>query len=559
MFEDGGNAARVADDAQLVFAVLKHVLLLSGAHFAAAGVGVRALEHQHALAASVPVLRKTRAGLQAQQASALLLARRTQVDGEGLDAAKWGERPMAWISGAGQFGDELLLRDLPEGGEAPQEGCVPERQLRHRVPQSLGAASGGRSGIRQQIAQLQQALLEVLTLAGAGFGEEIGRGVSRGGRFERFHGPGLKYEAGSATDRSVTAGPDYLTPPSELEAVLAQMGPADLVLLASHALRVGNLEYAAAICEVWRGPPEPSLELTRAAALFGLGQREPAIALVNGVLERAPAHLGALFFRAQMAQHGGDTGTACALLLQVLEVFPDFPGAQAALAGARFPGPPYREVLRRMHELVRPRTYLEIGVETGATLALAQAAERAVGIDPDASKLRRELLPPCARVFHETSDSFFEQRSRTQTLGAHRVDLAFIDGMHWFEYALRDFINVEAWSAPHTSVVFHDCLPVFPLAASRERRSRFWVGDVWKVVPILRRYRPELRVKIIATAPSGLCVVRGLDPSSRVLRANLDAIIDSYRALDYPARALEVPDGFELVPADEAGLREALQ
>ena len=169
-----------------------------------------------------------------------------------------------------------------------------------------------------------------------------------------------------------------------------------------------------------------------------------------------------------------------------------------------------------------------------------------------------DLLPACARVFHETSDAFFARQTRAQALGAHHVDLAFIDGMHWFEYALRDFIHVEAWSQPNGVVVLHDCLPLFPLTASRERRTKFWVGDVWKVVSILREYRPELRLKIVATAPSGLCIVRGLNPGSRVLPERLQEIVERYRDLPYPASALTTPDGFELVAPNEAGLREAL-
>ena len=356
----------------------------------------------------------------------------------------------------------------------------------------------------------------------------------------------------------VTAGPEYLPSAEALRGSLGSLGAADLVLLAAQALRVGSLDYAAAICDAFAGPPEPAVQLTHAAALFGLGEHARALALVDAVLAREPQHLAACFYRAQMAQHAGDTARATELLLLVLERFPDFPGAQGALASVRLPGPPYRDVLRRLHELLRPRTYLEIGVETGATLAFAQHAERALGIDPDASKLRRDLLPPCARVFHETSDAFFARQTRAQALGAHRVDLAFIDGMHWFEYALRDFVNVEAWSSPTSVVVLHDCLPLFPLTASRERRTKFWVGDVWKVVGILRLYRPELRVKIVATAPSGLCIVRGLDPASRVLAERLDEIIDEHRGLAYPSRALETPEGFELVPPNEAGLRQAL-
>ena len=84
-------------------------------------------------------------------------------------------------------------------------------------------------------------------------------------------------------------------------------------------------------------------------------------------------------------------------------------------------------------------------------------------------------------------------------------------------------------------------------------------GDVWKVVSILREYRPDLRIKIVATAPSGLCVVRGLDPASRVLGDRLDEIVERYRERPYPAPALQTPEGFELVPANEQGLRAALQ
>lgn len=357
----------------------------------------------------------------------------------------------------------------------------------------------------------------------------------------------------------MTAGADYLSSPEALARALGDLGSSDLVLLAAQALRVGSLDYAAAICETHRGAADPALTLTHAAALFGLGQHARAIELVEAVLASSPTHLAALFYRAQMAQHAGDVEQATGLLLQVLERFPDFPGAQGALAGLRLPGPPYRDVLRRAHELLKPRTYLEIGVETGATLALARSAERSVGIDPDSSKLRPELIPPSARVFHETSDAFFERQSRAQVLGPHLVDLAFIDGMHWFEYALRDFMHVEAWSQRDGTVILHDCLPLFPLTASRERRTKFWVGDVWKVVSILREYRPDLRVTLVATAPSGLCVVRGLDPTSRVLPDRLAEIVERFRDLPYPAPALETPPGFRLVPASEAGLRQALQ
>lgn len=355
----------------------------------------------------------------------------------------------------------------------------------------------------------------------------------------------------------MTAGQNYLPTREELEATLGPLPAADRVLLANHALRVGSLDYALVLSELGSPSEEPALLVTRAAALFGMGQHDTARRLLDELLAKSPAHLAAAFYRAQMAAHAGDSARAIELLLIVLERFSDFPGAAGMLAGLRFPGPTYRDVLARLHELLKPRAYLEVGVETGATLGLAKGAERVVGVDPDASKLRAELVPPNARVFHETSDAFFE-RSPAELFGKLRVDLAFIDGMHLFEYALRDFMHAEAWSKPEGTIVLHDCVPLLPPSASRERCTKFWVGDVWKVVSILRQYRPELRVKIIATAPSGLCVVRGLDPSSRVIEENLAEIVERYRELPYPAVGLAVPEGFELVPASSAGLAQAL-
>src|SRR6187402_1147458 len=160
----------------------------------------------------------------------------------------------------------------------------------------------------------------------------------------------------------MTAESGFRASSAELAPALDGSSAADLVLLAAQALRVGSLDYAAAICETWAGASEPALELTHAAALFGLGEHQRAIQLVDAVLERAPTQLAALFYRAQMAQHAGDAELAGQLLRQVLERFPDFPGAPGALASVRFPEPPYRDVLRRLHELLQPRTYLEIGV-----------------------------------------------------------------------------------------------------------------------------------------------------------------------------------------------------
>lgn len=174
------------------------------------------------------------------------------------------------------------------------------------------------------------------------------------------------------------------------------------------------------------------------------------------------------------------------------------------------------EFLQQLHEILKPRTYLEIGVQSGASLALAQHSKVAIGIDP--APVLSVGLPPWATVLHSTSDEFF-------TLGAPKlprtwpVNLAFIDGMHLWEYALRDFMNIEKYSTPDTVVVFDDVLPYNQEIAARKQPPGDWTGDVWKLWYILTSYRPDLDVTLVNTAPTGLMVVQGLDPDSDALQA----------------------------------------
>ena len=175
-----------------------------------------------------------------------------------------------------------------------------------------------------------------------------------------------------------------------------------------------------------------------------------------------------------------------------------------------------------------------------------------------ARPLKPELLPVNARVFHEQSDHFFASHEREALFGESAVDLAFIDGLHLFEQALRDFIHVERWSRAGSTVLIHDCIPLLPLTAERDRRSKFWVGDLWKILPVLAEYRPDLRVRVVATPPSGLVVVRGLDPKSSLLSDKLSEIEARYRDRAYPHGPLEWPDGAIVVENSEAGVREAL-
>jgi hypothetical protein len=199
----------------------------------------------------------------------------------------------------------------------------------------------------------------------------------------------------------------------------------------------------------------------------------------------------------------------------------------------------YLDFLRRLHEVLEPETYFEIGVRRGDSLALAR--QQAVGVDP-AYRLKVEI-PEQAVLFRETSDEYFDRRYPLKPFGGQPIDLAFIDGMHLAEFALRDFVGVERLSRWTSVAVFDDIFPRDAEMAARDRRTHIWTGDVYKLLGVLARHRPDLTCLRVDTQPTGLLLVLGLDPGSHVLMDRYDRILrDGVVARDpqdVPADVLE--------------------
>jgi capsular polysaccharide biosynthesis protein len=191
----------------------------------------------------------------------------------------------------------------------------------------------------------------------------------------------------------------------------------------------------------------------------------------------------------------------------------------------------YLALLGLLHRHLKPRTYVEIGVASGRSLVRALPETFCVGVDPE-PKLRR-AVPESAIIFELTSDEFFRTHDLRGVLGDRPVDLAFIDGMHLFEFALRDFIQLERTSSADGVIAIHDCYPPDADVAARERKAGFWTGDVWKLILCLKQYRPDLNVAVVDVPPSGLGIVTKLDPNSTLLQDAYDSIVREFSDQDY--------------------------
>ncbi len=138
------------------------------------------------------------------------------------------------------------------------------------------------------------------------------------------------------------------------------------------------------------------------------------------------------------------------------------------------------------------------------------------------------------------SSDFFQKYDPRLLLD--KIDLGFLDGLHQFEALLKDFINFERHSHSGSLALMHDCLPLNIRMTSRHQQPgdkdedvetrAFWTGDVWRILPILKEYRPDLQIFFLDCPPTGLVLCSGLDHRSDVLLYAYERIIEQYVSLD---------------------------
>jgi hypothetical protein len=201
-------------------------------------------------------------------------------------------------------------------------------------------------------------------------------------------------------------------------------------------------------------------------------------------------------------------------------------------------GTRYLKFLGWLHSEVLVDWYLEIGCRMGDSFAPVRS--KTIAVDPFFRAAINIIgHKPSLHVFQATSDDFFATGFLQKN--EIRLGLSFLDGMHLFEYLLRDFMNTEAASDPKGVIMMHDLVPHNLGMTTRDLTAirGAWTGDVWKLLPILQRWRPDLTLTMLNLRPTGVLCASNLDPGNRVLQENYDAIVAEFMDQDIETYGVE--------------------
>lgn len=97
--------------------------------------------------------------------------------------------------------------------------------------------------------------------------------------------------------------------------------------------------------------------------------------------------------------------------------------------------------------------YLEVGCRSGRTFGPVRG--KTIAVDPYFRIETNVIGPkPALHILQQTSDDFFA----SGFLKAMKIKLSFsfLDGLHLFEYLLRDFMGAEANSHKNGVIAMHD-------------------------------------------------------------------------------------------------------
>lgn len=157
----------------------------------------------------------------------------------------------------------------------------------------------------------------------------------------------------------------------------------------------------------------------------------------------------------------------------------------------------FRDVLVQLVKLLRPDTYVELGVKRGYTFnAVAPHVGRAVAVDLCTKWVTRLTN---VEMYQSTTDDFAQWWKIP-------IDVLFIDADHSYEQVKKDFDNFAPLVVEGTGLIFlHDTHPMFDYMLAPN-----WSGTAWKMAYQIRtdaNYK-DFEIVTIPGPFAGISIVR---------------------------------------------------
>lgn len=179
---------------------------------------------------------------------------------------------------------------------------------------------------------------------------------------------------------------------------------------------------------------------------------------------------------------------------------------------------PYTEYLKALHHYIKPRHYLEIGVNDGLSFSLADKDISAHGVD---TKIKIQGSSDGHKLYEMTSDEYFARELNKKT------QLSFVDGLHTAKQAFIDFVNCYNSTELHGVIVIDDICPESLFSCQPFRVDSIWHGDVLRIITMITNIYPGIILNIINCWPGGLAVVRKENVGHLTIPNNIEEIISN--------------------------------
>lgn len=157
----------------------------------------------------------------------------------------------------------------------------------------------------------------------------------------------------------------------------------------------------------------------------------------------------------------------------------------------------FRPVLRSLVTLLKPHTYVELGVLNGYTFnEISSLVKRAVAID-------KNLMPKVTPLPHVEIMQMTTRKAARIFEG--RIDILFIDANHEKSQVLEDFYNFSFFVKEGTGLIFlHDTCP-----ANKRLAAPKYCHNAWEAAWHIRQnHGKHFEIVTLPSHRAGLSIIR---------------------------------------------------